>query len=138
MNLLSGIAISALLLTTFTTSTPQTLSSTLETIQIGSQATTSPITFESPHSSLFDRIAQCESQDDPHTKNPSSTASGRFQFLWGTWNRYGKELWGDGFYDKNIWNYIDNTELAWYIFSKYGTKDWNASKSCWGGYPNTS
>jgi hypothetical protein len=81
-------------------------------------------------SPLFERIATCESGGDLHAKNKYSSASGEFQFLWGTWNHYGREYWGDSFYEKNIWS-KDNRELAWYVFSKYGTRDWNASKKCW-------
>lgn len=86
---------------------------------------------------LFNRIGSCESRDNPKAKNKYSTASGRFQFLWGTWNHYGKELWGEEFYEKNIWDYNDNTELAWYVFNKYGTKDWNESKPCWQPHGDT-
>ncbi len=80
---------------------------------------------------LFNRIAWCESGDDPTAKNPTSSASGRFQFLWSSWNYYGKKLWGQEFYQKNIWDYNDNTELAWYVFEKNGTKDWESSRGCW-------
>lgn len=80
---------------------------------------------------VLDAIGKCESQNNPHIKNTSSSASGRFQFLWGTWNHYGHELWGDDFYEKNIFSYKDSTDLASYVIQKYGTSDWNESKSCW-------
>ena len=89
---------------------------------------TSSVARSSP---LFERIALCESGNNPHAKNPYSSASGRFQFLHGTWYHYGLEFWGEDFYSKNIWDYDNNTELAWYVFNKYGSRDWNASKSCW-------
>lgn len=85
---------------------------------------------------LFEMIAHCESFDaklgknNLHAKNPTSSASGEFQFLAGSWYYYGKQLWGDDFYSKNIWT-TDNRELAWYVYKKYGTRDWNASKECW-------
>lgn len=82
-------------------------------------------------SPTFERIALCESNNDPHNKNKHSSASGRFQFLWSTWHRYGTEFWGDDFYKKNIWDWTDNTDLAWYVYTTYGTNDWNASKNCW-------
>ena len=78
----------------------------------------------------FNRIAQCESGGNLRAKNKYSSASGEYQFIWGTWHHYGLELWGDEFYEKNIWS-DDNRELAWYVYSKYGSKDWNASKYCW-------
>lgn len=80
---------------------------------------------------VLERIAKCESRNDPHQKNLNSSASGRFQFIWGTWNTYGKKLWGNEFYTKNIWSYEDNTELALWVYTNYGTKDWDASKKCW-------
>ncbi len=85
----------------------------------------------------FERIAHCESYDanlghnDLHAKSKTSSASGEFQFINSSWFHYGKELWGDDFYEKNIWS-LDNRELAWYVYKKYGTHDWDASKYCWG------
>ncbi len=85
---------------------------------------------------LFEAIAHCESFDaelgknDLHAKNPKSSASGEFQFLAGSWYYYGKQLWGEDFYTKNIWT-TDNRELAEYVYKKNGTRDWEASKSCW-------
>src|SRR5581483_8973128 len=92
-------------------------------------ATSTPVVIQTDP--IFERIALCESKNNPHIKNPYSSASGRFQFLWGTWNHYGKEFWGEDFYEKNIFNYKDNTDLAWYVYKKYGTGDWNASAYCW-------
>lgn len=89
---------------------------------------TMPVVKSSP---LFERIARCESKNDPHAKNKYSTASGRFQFIHSSWYHYGRELWGEDFYSKNVWDYDDNTELAWYVYSEYGTKPWKASKNCW-------
>ncbi len=99
-------------------------------LPITNVATTTPVIAKVDP--LFERIAFCESRNDPHSKNKYSSASGRFQFIWGTWHHYGIELWGNDFYKKNIWSYEDNTELALYVYKKYGTKDWNASKHCWG------
>lgn len=90
-----------------------------------------PIVVQVKSSPVFDRIASCESGNDAHAKNLHSSASGRFQFLFGTWYRYGREFWGEDFYQKNVFSYEDNTDLAWYVFNKYGTSDWNESKFCW-------
>lgn len=86
---------------------------------------------EVQRNNLFTRIALCESQYNPLAKNPTSNASGLFQFLKGSWNYYGKQLWGDDFYTKNIFDMNDNTELAWYVFEKNGTADWESSRACW-------
>jgi hypothetical protein len=94
---------------------------------------TSPATeiaFAQATDPVFERIAYCESHGDLHAKNPYSSASGEFQWINSSWYRYGKELWGSEFYNKNIWS-KDNRELAWYVYKKYGTRDWDASKSCW-------
>jgi hypothetical protein len=90
-----------------------------------------PVVTQVKTSPLFERIALCESGNDAHAKNPHSSASGRFQFLFSTWYYYGREFWGEDFYQKNVFNYKDNTDLAWYVFSKHGTSDWNESKFCW-------
>lgn len=65
-----------------------------------------------------------------HAKNPYSSASGQYQFINSSWYKYGKELWGEKFYEKNIWT-SDNAELAWYVYNKYGTSDWSSSSGCW-------
>ncbi len=85
---------------------------------------------------LFNAIGGCESVGNPfgkwdyHAKNKTSSASGVFQFINGSWYHYGREFWGEEFYEKNIWT-KDNVELAWYVYKKYGTRDWSESKSCW-------
>lgn len=80
---------------------------------------------------ILEKIALCESGNIATAKNPGSSAAGRFQFLWSSWNIYGKELWGEKFYEKNIWSYDDNTDLALYVYKKNGTSDWLASADCW-------
>lgn len=95
---------------------------------IAPQAPTKPVVRTSPQ---FERIAYCESKNDAHAKNKYSTASGRFQFIHSSWYHYGLELWGDKFYEKNVWDYEDNTELAWYVYQKNGVRDWESSRKCW-------
>lgn len=80
---------------------------------------------------ILEKIAYCESQNNPHAKNKYSSASGRFQFINQSWYDYGLKLWGDKFYEKNIWSYKDNTELALYVYKIDGTTPWNSSKNCW-------
>lgn len=83
-----------------------------------------------PIDPLFERISYCESHGDLHAKSHISSASGEFQFLNSSWYHYGKEYWGEDFYSKNIWS-SDNRDLAWYVYKKYGTRDWLASAKCW-------
>lgn len=84
---------------------------------------------------LFEKIAECESHFDLKAKNPNSSASGEFQITKGTWESYGKRLWGDDWVLKDKFS-TDNRELAWYIYTEYGTNDWEADKKsydCWKG-----
>jgi len=80
---------------------------------------------------LLERIAVCESNNIATAKNPNSSAKGRFQFIKGSWEYYGKQLWGDEWKNKDIFNYDHNTELAVYVFNKNHTRDWESSRPCW-------
>lgn len=79
---------------------------------------------------LLREIGRCESKHILTVKNPNSSASGEYQFIKSSWKHYGQELWGDDWVNKDIFS-KDNEELAIYVFKKYGTDPWNASKSCW-------
>lgn len=81
---------------------------------------------------LMQRIMRSESGNVHTAENKSSTATGCFQWIIGSWRLYGKELWKEEFYGKNVYNPSDNVELAAYVISKYGTDDWNASRHSWG------
>lgn len=83
------------------------------------------------HDKVFEKIAKCESGNIGDAQNSESSAGGRFQFIDGTWEMYGKKYWGEQFQYKNKYDYVDNTELAWYVYTNYGTGDWDASKHCW-------
>lgn len=95
-------------------------------------ASTSPVVPIATTSPLFERIALCESDNNPHAKNIYSSASGRFQFTWNSWYYYGRKFWGDDFYEKNIFDYGQNTELALYVFKTIGVSPWESSRNCWG------
>lgn len=86
--------------------------------------------YEAPKT-LMRRIMKAESGNEPTVENKVSTATGCFQWVIGSWRMYGKELWGEDFFSKNIYSPKDNVELAAYVIAKYGTSDWNASKHIW-------
>lgn len=76
-------------------------------------------------------IAKCESEFVPTAKNPTSTASGVFQFLESSWQYYGARYWGS-LEGKDVFNAEDNIELAMYVMSVNGYIDWQPSQSCHG------
>ena len=80
---------------------------------------------------ILKHIALCESGNKANAKNPTSSASGRFQFIKSSWNYYGKQLWGSELKNKNVFDWEDSTELALYVYKMNGTRDWNASMHCW-------
>jgi hypothetical protein len=71
--------------------------------------------------SLLIRIARAESGCKLNEKatNGSSTASGMFQILWGSWN--GNNCQGNAF------NYKDSTDCAIKIYKLRGTQPWETS-----------
>lgn len=62
------------------------------------------------------RIARFESRFNPRAKNKSSSASGLFQIIAGTW--YSNDCVGDK------WNTEDNTRCAYKIQAKRGFQPW--------------
>lgn len=75
-------------------------------------------------------IIACESGGNPTAQNPSSTASGLFQFLDTSWIAY-----GGGKYARRA-RYATPTqqyEIANRAYAQSGLTPWTASKSCWGG-----
>lgn len=79
----------------------------------------------------LERIAACESNNIATAKNPNSSASGRFQFIRSSWEHYGRAYWGGDFNTKDVFNFDDNTELAYWVMSQNGYRDWEASAQCW-------
>lgn len=80
----------------------------------------------------LDHIAWCESRGDMKAKNPTSSASGKFQFLRGSWEYYGQKLWGNVWLTKDIFSEKDQDELAHFVVALNGYSDWSESISCWG------
>lgn len=81
--------------------------------------------YQAKDDELFQAIAECESGNDPTAENPHSSATGRFQFIKGTWDWYGQKHWGDDFYKKDRKDWEDNSELAWSLYDYgNGVKHW--------------
>jgi len=66
--------------------------------------------------SIMINIAKKESNMNPKAKNKSSSASGLFQIIAGTW--YSNDCTGDK------WNFKDNTNCAWKIQTQRNFQPW--------------
>jgi hypothetical protein len=89
--------------------------------------TQEPATQSGGVNSTLESIAQCESGGDYSAHNPSSTASGKYQFLDSTWDNY------KGYASAAEAPPAIQDERAEIEFANNGTTPWNASKHCWGG-----
>ncbi len=78
-------------------------------------------------------IARCESRfrqldaNGKVLKNPTSTAMGAFQIMASLHAGPAQNNLG-----LNIYTLQGNAAYARYLYEKNGTRDWNASKACWG------
>ena len=73
--------------------------------------------------SRFIRVARCESGLRPDAKNGSSTATGIFQIIIGTWDS--NKCTGER------WDFVDNIDCAYKLLKSRGFQPWDASKHCW-------
>ena len=69
------------------------------------------------------RIARAESNFRSNAKNPTSTASGIFQIIYGTWNS--NDCQGSAF------NAEDNIRCAYKLYANRGFQPWASSSSKW-------
>lgn len=77
----------------------------------------------------LDVIEQCES-GGTNAKNPSSSASGYYQIVDGTWAAYGGKEFAP---TARQATHAEQQVVAQRILAADGTTPWNASKSCWAG-----
>jgi LysM repeat protein len=73
-------------------------------------------------------IIQCESGGSPHAQNKSSTASGLYQFIDGTWKAHG----GSTAHARDA-SIEEQHRVADHAYAANGLADWEASKDCWSG-----
>lgn len=73
--------------------------------------------------SRFIRVAKCESGLKPDAKNGSSTATGIYQIIIGTWD--GNKCTGER------WDFVDNIDCAYKLLKNRGFQPWESSKECW-------
>lgn len=80
-------------------------------------------------SASLSAIRECESGGSYKAQNPSSTASGAYQIIDGTW----RSLDASGSYAraKDAPKSVQDA-AARELIDREGTTPWNASKSCWG------
>src|SRR5262245_54500274 len=65
----------------------------------------------------LEKIAWCESRGDLSARNPNSSAKGKYQFLDGTWEHYGKEYWGSTWNTHDVFSEKDQDDLAYFVVS---------------------
>ena len=75
---------------------------------------------------ILEKIAQCESGNDYGRPNNTTSAFGKYQIMFATWNEMAKIT---GHSDKT--NPEDQEINARMLYDLRGTKPWDASKSCW-------
>lgn len=71
-------------------------------------------------------IASCESGLRWDAKNPTSSASGVFQYLSGTWANTAEGRKGTSVFDADA-----NIRMAVGHIAVHGASPWNSSKQCW-------
>lgn len=78
----------------------------------------------------WDPIVACESGGNPTAQNRTSSASGLYQFIDGTWAAYGGREFAPRAKDATP---AQQRIVADRAFAAEGLSPWNASRSCWAG-----
>ncbi len=85
------------------------------------------------------RIRWCESKGDYTAQNSRSTASGAYQFVVGTAvetarkaGRFDLTTVTDKENHAGSWHPADQDRMALALWERNGTRDWDASRHCWG------
>jgi len=80
-------------------------------------------------------VIACESGGNAKAQNPSSTASGLFQFLDSSWAAYGGTKYAARAKDATP---AQQYEIANHAYAMSGLSPWAASRGCWGGKVSTN
>lgn len=88
-----------------------------------------PVTSGVAQAQDWDPIIECESGGDPAAQNSSSTASGLFQFIDGTWAAYGGTQYAS---KAKFASVAEQYEIANRAYAAEGYNPWAASNGCHG------
>ena len=127
-----GLALAFSALVT-SSSTPVTVAAAQSAVMPASQSVEEYVREYFKDAPVMIDIARCESRfrqfDSAGSvlKNPTSTAMGAFQIMASIHAKNAENLLGASIYDLE-----GNAAYARYLYEKNGTRDWNASKHCWG------
>ena len=80
--------------------------------------------------SIKARIRYCESSNNYSATNPTSTASGAYQFLDGTWRGIPTSITGGTARAKDATPAQQDAAFDW-LYARAGTTPWLASSACW-------
>lgn len=78
--------------------------------------------------SVKEPLARCESGNNPKARNPTSSASGKWQLINGTWAANGGRIYARTAAQATV---AEQEIVAKRLFLRLGLGPWNASKSCW-------
>lgn len=96
----------------------------------GTVAVTTTMEAQAADGPDWSAIIACESGGNPAAQNPSSTASGLFQFLDTSWIAYGGGKYASR---AKYATPAQQTEIANHAYALSGLSPWAASQGCWSG-----
>lgn len=77
---------------------------------------------------LMREIARCESGFNPNARNPTSSASGVFQWIRSSWISYSARAGHGG---RSVFEVWANVDTAGHAIATGGPGPWAASRGCW-------
>ncbi len=88
-------------------------------------------------------VAKAEGQCNYKAQNPTSTASGMYQFINSTWSAYSTQVFGKSYryrYRAADAPALDQDKVFWYVWNSFGSHPWLPSMYVWytNGHNGTS